>query len=98
MSTKEFGINIHEEWKGMTQPVGLVLESIVLDRLGIFPEKSISVISDLQRRLESLLEEKIKEDEIFTAVPKFKDFCVEVLNWQESDLIKPDEFFSNQSE
>ena len=98
MSTKEFGINIHEEWKGMTQPVGLVLESMVLDRLGIFPEKSISVISDLQRRLESLLEEKIKEDEIFTAVPKFKDFCIEVLNWQESDLIKPDEFFSNQSE
>ena len=56
------------------------------------------MISDLQRRLESLLEEKIKEDEIFTAVPKFKDFCIEVLNWQESDLIKPDEFFSNQSE
>ena len=63
MPSKEFGINIHEEWKGMTQPVGLVVEPIVLDRLGIFPEKSIRVISDLQRRLESLLEEQIEENE-----------------------------------
>ena len=39
MSSKEFGINIHEEWKGMTQPVGLVVEPIVLDRLGIFQEE-----------------------------------------------------------
>ena len=50
MSSKEFGINIHEEWKGMTQPVGLVVEPIVLDRFGIFPERSIKVISDLQSK------------------------------------------------
>ena len=98
MSSKEFGINIHEEWKGMTQPVGLVVEPIVLDRLGIFPEKSIRVISDLQRRLQSLLEEQIEENETYTAVTNFKDFCIEVLNWQESDLIKTDEFYSSQSE
>lgn len=98
MSSKEFGVNIHEEWKGMTQPVGLVVEPIVLDRLGIFPEKSIRVISDLQRRLESLLEEQIEENETYTAVTNFKDFCIEVLNWQESDLIKTDEFYSYQSE
>ena len=52
MLSREFGIHIHEEWKGMTQPVGLVLEPIVLDRLGIFPEQSIKVLSDLQLRLE----------------------------------------------
>ena len=55
MSSKEFGINIHEEWKGMTQPVGLVVEPIVLERLGIYPEKNIAFISHLQRRLESLM-------------------------------------------
>ena len=98
MSSKEFGINTHEEWKGMTQPVGLVVEPIVLDRLGIFPEKSISVICDLQRRLESMLEEQIEENETYIAATNFKDFCIEVLNWQESDLIKTDEFYSNQSE
>ena len=98
MPSKEFGINIHEEWKGMTQPVGLVVEPIVLDRLGIFPEKSIRVISDLQRRLDSLLEEQTEENETYTAVTNFKDFCIEVLNWQESDLIKTDEFYSDKSE
>ena len=61
MQQKELGIHIHEEWKGMTQPVGLVVEPVVLDRLGIFPERNISLISDLQRRLESLLEIILKE-------------------------------------
>ncbi len=87
MSLKESGINIHEEWKGMTQPVGLVVEPTVLDRLGIFPEKNIKVVSDLQSRLESLFEEEIKGDRIFSAVMNFKDFCKEVLDWQENDLI-----------
>ncbi len=58
MPIKEDGVHIHEEWKGMTQPIGLVVEPIVLDRLGIFPERSIKVVSDLQRRLENLLEEQ----------------------------------------
>ena len=35
MRDRELGINIHEEWIGMTQPVGLVVEPTVLDRFGI---------------------------------------------------------------
>ena len=46
MSTRESGIHTHEEWKGMTQPVGLVVEPIVLDRFGIFPESNINILSD----------------------------------------------------
>ena len=58
MQKRELGIHTHEEWKGMTQPVGLVMEPVVLDRLGIFPETDIRVISDFQRRLESLFKDQ----------------------------------------
>ena len=50
---QEPGIHIHEEWKGMTQPVGVVVEPIVLDRFGIFPERNINILSDLQQRVKA---------------------------------------------
>tara|TARA_Y100000589_G_C27191423_1_gene644972 strand:- start:164 stop:4312 length:4149 start_codon:yes stop_codon:yes gene_type:complete len=93
MRQKELGIHIHEEWKGMAQPVGLVVEPVVLDRLGIFPEKNIKVVTDLQMRLEALFENHKKGDDIFSAVGNFKDFCKEVLNWQDRDLLRPEELF-----
>ena len=95
MQKRELGIHTHEEWKGMTQPVGLVIEPVVLDRLGIFPETDIRVISDFQRRLESLFKDQEKDNEIFSAIVNFKDFCKEVLNWQDCDLLKPEEFSSD---
>ena len=68
MSTRESGIHTHEEWKGMTQPVGLVVEPIVLDRFGIYPERNINILSDLQRRLEELfidmVEKNLTSDEV----------------------------------
>ena len=76
MSIREAGVYLHEEWKGMTQPVGLVVEPIVLDRYGIFPEKSIKVISDLQRRLEQLFEDQINGDYSYSAVTNLKEFFV----------------------
>ena len=93
MSQRESGIHVHEEWKGMTQPVGLVVEPIILDRLGIFPEKDLKVLSDLQRRLESLLEDQIKEDNFYSVVNNFKEFTKEVLDWEENDLLKPEDFY-----
>ncbi len=93
MSLRESGIHVHEEWKGMTQPVGLVVEPIILDRLGIFPEKDLKVLSDLQRRLESLLEDQIKEDNFYSVVNNFKEFTKEVLDWEENDLLKPEDFY-----
>jgi len=97
MQQKELGIHIHEEWKGMTQPVGLVVEPVVLDRLGIFPERNISLISDLQRRLEALFGDHLEGDDFCSAVFSFKEFCKEVLDWQDTDLLKPEELFSNQN-
>ena len=92
MRDRELGINIHEEWIGMTQPVGLVVEPTVLDRFGIFPEKDIKVVSDFQRRLESLFEDQINGEKSLTVIKNLKDFCKEVLDWQDSDLLKPEEF------
>ena len=98
MREREIGLYIHEEWIGMTQPVGLVVEPTVLDRLGIFPEKDIKVLSDFQRRLNSLFEDQIEGEKIFSAISDFKDFCNEVLGWQDSDLLKPDEFYKENKE
>jgi len=40
------GIHTHEELKGMANPVGLVVEPVVLNRLGIFPESATAVLAD----------------------------------------------------
>ena len=42
----------------MAQPVGLVVEPVVLNRLGIFPESATTVLADWQQRLEQLLEDQ----------------------------------------
>lgn len=43
------GIHAHEEWKGMSNPVGLVVASVVLSRLGISPESATAVLADWQQ-------------------------------------------------
>lgn len=98
MSLREAGIHIHEEWKGMVQPVGLVVEPTVLDRLGIFPEKNIRVLSDLQIRLESLFNDQLRNGEICSSVNNLKEFFKEVLGWQDGDLLKLTDFYSNKKE
>ena len=42
----------------MAQPVGLVVEPVVLNRLGIFPESATTVLADWQQRLEQLLDDQ----------------------------------------
>ena len=51
MAPRAPGVHTHEEWKGMAQPVGLVVEPVVLNRLGIFPESAATVLADWQQRL-----------------------------------------------
>jgi hypothetical protein len=58
MPQRDPGVHTHEEWKGMAQPVGLVVEPVVLKRLGIFPESATTVLADWQQRLGQLLEDQ----------------------------------------
>lgn len=85
------GVHTHEEWKGMAQPVGLVVEPVVLNRLGIFPESATTVLADWQQRLEQLLEDQPVGDQAaseqwLSVAPSFEVFCQEVLAWQPGDL------------
>jgi hypothetical protein len=85
------GVHTHEEWKGMAQPVGLVVEPVVLNRLGIFPESATTVLADWQQRLEQLLEDQPVGEQWLSVAPSFELFCQEVLAWQDGDLRKPEE-------
>jgi hypothetical protein len=90
------GVHTHEEWKGMAQPVGLVVEPVVLNRLGVFPESATTVLADWQQRLEQLLDdqpvgEQAASDQWLSVAPSFELFCQEVLAWQAGDLRKPGE-------
>jgi len=85
------GVHTHEEWKGMAQPVGLVVEPVVLNRLGVFPESATTVLADWQQRLEQLLEDQPVEEQWLSVAPSFELFCQEVLAWQPGDLRKPEE-------
>jgi hypothetical protein len=85
------GVHTHEEWKGMAQPVGLVVEPVVLNRLGIFPESATTVLADWQQRLEQLLEDQPVGEQWLSVAPSFELFCQEVLAWQPGDLRKPEE-------
>ena len=96
MAQRAPGVHTHEEWKGMAQPVGLVVEPVVLNRLGIFPESATTVLADWQQRLEQLLEDQPVGDQAaseqwLSVAPSFELFCQEVLAWQEGDLRKPEE-------
>ena len=91
MAPRAPGVHTHEEWKGMAQPVGLVVEPVVLNRLGIFPESSTTVLADWQQRLEQLLEDQPVGEQWLSVAPSFELFCQEVLAWQPGDLRKPEE-------
>jgi len=75
----------------MAQPVGLVVEPVVLNRLGVFPESATTVLADWQQRLEQLLEDQTIGEQWLSVAPSFELFCQEVLAWQEGDLRKPEE-------
>jgi hypothetical protein len=85
----------------MAQPVGLVVEPVVLNRLGIFPESATTVLADWQQRLEQLLQDQPVGDQAasdqyageqwLSAAPSFEAFCQVVLAWQPGDLRKPEE-------
>jgi hypothetical protein len=80
----------------MAQPVGLVVEPVVLNRLGVFPESATTVLADWQQRLEQLLEDQPAGDQAageqwLSVAPSFELFCQEVLAWQVGDLRKPEE-------
>ncbi|WP_254938613.1 Eco57I restriction-modification methylase domain-containing protein [Cyanobium sp. Morenito 9A2] len=83
------GIHTHEEWKGMANPVGLVVEPVVLNRLGIFPESATAVLADWQRRLEELLQDQQLPEtgEWASVAPSFEAFATELLDWQPDDLL-----------
>jgi hypothetical protein len=80
----------------MAQPVGLVVEPVVLNRLGIFPESATTVLADWQQRLEQLLDdqpvgEQAASEQWLSVAPSFELFCQEVLAWEPGDLRKPEE-------
>ena len=91
MALRAPGVHTHEEWKGMAQPVGLVVEPVVLNRLGIFPESATTVLADWQQRLEQLLEDQPAGEQWLSVAPSFELFCQEVLAWEPGDLRKPEE-------
>ena len=91
MAPRASGVHTHEEWKGMAQPVGLVVEPVVLNRLGVFPESATTVLADWQQRLEQLLEDQPVGEQWLSVAPSFELFCQEVLAWQPGDLRKPEE-------
>ncbi len=91
MAPRAPGVHTHEEWKGMAQPVGLVVEPVVLNRLGVFPESATTVLADWQQRLEQLLEDRPVDEQWLSVAPSFELFCQEVLAWQADDLRKPEE-------
>jgi len=91
MAPRAPGVHTHEEWKGMAQPVGLVVEPVVLNRLGVFPESATTVLADWQQRLEQLLEDQPVGEQWLSVAPSFELFCQEVLAWEPGDLRKPEE-------
>jgi hypothetical protein len=91
MAPRAPSVHTHEEWKGMAQPVGLVVEPVVLNRLGVFPESATTVLADWQQRLEQLLEDQPVDEQWLSVAPSFELFCQEVLAWEPGDLRKPEE-------
>jgi len=73
----------------MANPVGLVVEPVVLNRLGIFPESATAVLADWQRRLDELLQDQQlpESGEWASVAPSFESFAMELLGWQEGDLV-----------
>jgi len=83
------GSPTHEEGKGMANPGGVVVEPVVLNRLGIFPESATAVLADWQRRLADLLQDQPLPEtgEWASVAPSFPALASELLGWQEGDLL-----------
>jgi hypothetical protein len=73
----------------MANPVGLVVEPAVLNRLEIFPESATAVLADWQRRLADLMEDQPLPEtgEWASTAPSFEAFTAELLDWQAEDLL-----------
>jgi hypothetical protein len=73
----------------MANPVGLVVEPVVLNRLGIYPESATAVLADWQRRLADLLQDQQLPEtgEWASVAPSFAALASELLGWQEGDLL-----------
>jgi hypothetical protein len=71
----------------MTNTVGLVVEPVVLNRLGIFPESARAVLADWQRRLADLLEDQPLPEtgEWASVAPSCQAFAMELLDGQAED-------------
>jgi hypothetical protein len=74
-------IAAHEEWLGFVQPVGLVVAPPVLVERSVIIDRNIRPHQD---RLDALL------DDSETAVADLKSIFVELLGWEDGDLLPPD--------
>jgi len=83
------GIQTHEQWLGLVQPVGLVVAPAVLTKLELFPNQGAAYLSSRQRQLKSLLEERdySATGQPIQVVPSFQLLATELLDWGEGDLI-----------
>ncbi len=83
------GIQTHEQWLGLVQPVGLVVAPAVLTKLELFPNQGAAYLSSRQRQLKSHLEERDHSatGKPIQVVPSFQLLATELLDWGDSDLI-----------
>ena len=80
---------MHEQWLGLVQPVGLVVAPAVLTKLELVPNQSTAYIAALQRQLEALLEERdTAAGEPIQVVPSFQQLATDLLDWNASDLVE----------
>ncbi|MFM7369045.1 MAG: Eco57I restriction-modification methylase domain-containing protein, partial [Sphaerospermopsis kisseleviana] len=86
MSNNEYKY-LHKQWLGLIQPVGWVVSPGVLSEAGIIPQKNVV---DLQIRLRNFIESQAESH-------NFADFAIEVLDWQESDLINTESVLAELS-
>jgi hypothetical protein len=83
------GIQTHEQWLGLVQPVGLVVAPAVLTKLELFPNQGAAYLSSRQRQLKSLLDERDHSatGKPIQVVPSFQLLATELLDWGDGDLI-----------
>ena len=82
------GIQTHEQWLGLVQPVGLVVAPAVLSKLELFPNQGTAYLSSLQRQLDALLEERDSaEGDPIQVVPGFPLLATDLLAWDDTDLV-----------
>ncbi|MCK6461009.1 MAG: hypothetical protein L6Q95_14085, partial [Planctomycetes bacterium] len=72
-------LEVHREWLGLLQPVGVVVSPTALASLGFVPERGVV---DLQRRLNEVRAPGPPRE----YVPDLVRLLVHVLDWKEGDL------------